>query len=268
MTFFNDSVRNALQDRVISGLTRRERQAREAKNLRTRTGMALTLAVLIGLAIAAGHGGTMSASFTAFGAALGVGGVLGFLFGVPVSSRTPVNIRRAGTVTVSTGAQSSTKGGDVDATQTNSGGVENAGANSGPDKNNGASGAENSAQAGTASLNSGATDGSQASPDSGASDDEADTPPSRASNLEQVADWVTKLLLGGGLTQMQRIPPKIWQWSRMVALGILGGDQRSNEAIIVAQQAFAAGLLVYGFVLGFFAGFLITKLQLGKDVWQ
>jgi hypothetical protein len=67
---------------------------------------------------------------------------------------------------------------------------------------------------------------------------------------------------------MQRIPPKVWQWLRVVALGILGDDQHANENIIVAQQAFAAGLLVYSFVLGFFAGFLITKLQLGKQVWQ
>lgn len=82
------------------------------------------------------------------------------------------------------------------------------------------------------------------------------------SNLEQVADWVTKLLLGGGLTQIQHIPPKVWQWSRNVAIGIDGGSAQ----LVAADQAFAAGLLVYGFVLGFFGGFLITKLQLGKAI--
>ncbi|HVG27774.1 MAG TPA: hypothetical protein VM865_09225 [Acidobacteriaceae bacterium] len=84
------------------------------------------------------------------------------------------------------------------------------------------------------------------------------------SNLEQVADWVTKLLLGGGLTQMGRIPPKIWQWSHAVAMGTLGAA--ADERRIVAEQAFACGLMVYGFILGFFAGFLITKLQLGRAI--
>jgi hypothetical protein len=87
----------------------------------------------------------------------------------------------------------------------------------------------------------------------------------RSSNLEQVADWVTKLLLGGGLTQMQRIPPKIWKWAGLVAIGIVG---KSAAPDLEANQAFAAGLLVYGFVLGFFGGFLTTKLQLGQAVWQ
>ena len=65
---------------------------------------------------------------------------------------------------------------------------------------------------------------------------------------------------------MQRIPPKVWQWSHVVALGIIGDDPRINDRLILAQQAFAAGLLVYGFILGFFSGYLITKLQLGKAI--
>jgi hypothetical protein len=89
-------------------------------------------------------------------------------------------------------------------------------------------------------------------------------PPS-VSNLEQVADWVTKLLLGGGLTQMQHIPPLVWQWSRVVAIGIIG-PAGANEQTIQSHQSFAAGMLVYGFIVGFFSGFLITKLQLGKAI--
>jgi hypothetical protein len=72
---------------------------------------------------------------------------------------------------------------------------------------------------------------------------------------------------------MQHIPPKIWQWSRVVAIGILGKQWDPSgkpcggcEQLILAEQAFACGLMVYGFVLGFFAGFLITKLQLGKAI--
>jgi hypothetical protein len=97
------------------------------------------------------------------------------------------------------------------------------------------------------------------------------------SNLEQVADWVTKLLLGGGLTQVQHIPGLVWQWARWVAIGMLtendlakmadtGTSKNQVEQIILAHQAFAAGLLDYGFILGFFGGFLITKLRLGRAI--
>ena len=51
-----------------------------------------------------------------------------------------------------------------------------------------------------------------------------------------------------------------------IALGIIGDDPKINDRLILAQQAFAAGLLVYGFILGFFSGYLITKLQLGKAI--
>ncbi len=64
---------------------------------------------------------------------------------------------------------------------------------------------------------------------------------------------------------MQRIPPKIWQWSHAVAMGVLGNTPATPPQI-VAEQAFACGLMVYAFVLGFFGGFLITKLQLGRAI--
>jgi len=84
------------------------------------------------------------------------------------------------------------------------------------------------------------------------------------SNLEQVADWVTKLLLGGGLTQMQRIPPQIWKWSYIVATGIapLSSLQRWLPRSRRSQPAFSFTVSF----LGFFAGFLITKLQIGKAI--
>jgi hypothetical protein len=182
------------------------------QTLRYWTSVGLAFAVLIGVLVVMFHGGVLTAGLAAFGAALGLGGVLGFLFGVPGTTQSKA---------VGSG-------------------------NPKPAAENGAAHADQAAI-------------------------DAELPviavKSHAiSNLEQVADWVTKLLLGGGLTQMQRIPPKVWQWAHIVALGIIGGKPGVTEQLVVANQSFAAGLLVYAFVLGFFAGFLITKLQLGKAI--
>ena len=249
-------------------LTQDERQALHDDDLRFKTHVALLIAVLLGIAACMLHcvrtiagpawsyWPAVGAAVTAFGAALGTGGVLGFLFGVPGPEKGITNnVTNAGTGTVAlaTGKDSVNAGGDIDGTAgkppapiaplhkadaTRPAPAKDLAANSGPGKN----------PLPDPTKPSGPARGN-----------------SSASNLEQVADWVTKLLLGGGLTQIQRIPPKIWSWARMVALGILG-PAGGTETAIVAQQAFAAGLLVYGFILGFFSGLIITKLQLGKAI--
>ena len=96
----------------------------------------------------------------------------------------------------------------------------------------------------------------------------ADEPlqPASESNLVQVSDWMTKLLLGGGLTQLQQIPKKIWELAGWVAIGIDPKNPDPTSAAYQANQVFASGLLVYFFVLGFFGGYFITQLQFGKKI--
>lgn len=222
----------------------REIQAREGKALRFRTNLALGAAVAIGVGIAFAHGGETTVSIAAFGAALGLGGVLGFLFGIPGNAKQPVNIGTVNAVAVSgdqegaigTGGRSQTLNADPRLAM------------------------RNPLPAPTA-----IDDAKKAAPPPVVPAPPV-AQPGRTSNLEQVADWVTKLLLGGGLTQMQRIPPKVWQWAHIVAIGVLRNEKGVTDQMIAAEQAFAAGLLVYGFLLGFFAGFLITKLQLGSAI--
>jgi len=231
-------------------LSPRELRSEEEKDLRFWTNFGIAVAILIGFAVIIIHCGVITTGIAAYGAALGAGGVLGFLFGVPGSPKAPVNIKSTGPVAINTGNNSKVAGGNLDPAA--------------PDAAN----AQQSADVQPPALINNAT---PASPDISPAATSPDDPPSAAqntpvSNLEQVADWVTKLLLGGGLTQMQRIPPKIWQWAHIVALGIIGSKTTLTDQLIQAQQAFAAGLLVYGFILGFFAGFLITKLQIGKAI--
>ena len=74
-------------------------------------------------------------------------------------------------------------------------------------------------------------------------------------NLEEVSDWLTKILVGVGLTQLNSIPTKV------VAFGAyfgkpLGGDELTGER-------FAAAVLLYFSVTGFLLGYLWTRLFLG-----
>ena len=258
-----------------AGLTERERRYADDNDLKFWTNFALLTAVLAGVLVAVCHRGTITASITAFAGALGLGGVLGFLFGVPSPTSTGGS-DNVETATITTGDQSIVKVGSFE-TPPPAGAVP-APAPVVPPK------PEAQAQAlqppaVIAPLNNAPNPANAAPPKtemaasatpkaaSPAQPKAVTTKSAPPSNLEQVADWVTKLLLGGGLTQISKIPGKVWQWSYAVAISISGNDASpAAPALIASNQAFAAGLMVYGFILGFFAGFLITKIQLGKAI--
>ncbi|MDH6112180.1 hypothetical protein P3T36_006794 [Kitasatospora sp. MAP12-15] len=107
-----------------------------------------------------------------------------------------------------------------------------------------ASGSGGSGATGSGTTASGATG---ADPTTAA----ADTTPN--TNLEQVSDWLTKILLGVGLTQLSSIWAHLRQLARALAPA-LGG--RSDSA------PFAAALVVYFVLLGFLGGWLLTRLML------
>jgi tetratricopeptide (TPR) repeat protein len=69
-------------------------------------------------------------------------------------------------------------------------------------------------------------------------------------NLEQISDWLTKILVGVGLTQLNNIPLKIWSMADRLKVGFDG------------NQAVAACVLLNFLVCGFFAGYLFTRLFL------
>ncbi|GAA0678910.1 hypothetical protein GCM10010193_35530 [Kitasatospora atroaurantiaca] len=74
-------------------------------------------------------------------------------------------------------------------------------------------------------------------------------------NLEQVSDWLTKILLGAGLTQIGTLPHRLRQLGDALA-PVVGGDE--------GAAGFAASLAVYFTVLGFLAGWLLTRLLLAR----
>ena len=72
-------------------------------------------------------------------------------------------------------------------------------------------------------------------------------------NLEQISDWLTKILVGIGLTQLGEIRLNAARLVDSMAPA-LGAEPQSGP--------FAAGLLTYFSVLGFLAGWLLTRILL------
>jgi hypothetical protein len=71
-------------------------------------------------------------------------------------------------------------------------------------------------------------------------------------NLEQISDWLTKILVGVGLTQLTEIPTQM----KKVATFLAGGLGSPESA------SFALAIIVFFVVCGFLFGFLWTRLFL------
>jgi hypothetical protein len=74
-------------------------------------------------------------------------------------------------------------------------------------------------------------------------------------NLEQISDWLCKILVGAGLTQLTAFPGVMKRYAIFFAPG-LGGFSHS--------PVFAVGLLIFFTVCGFLVGYLWTRLHLGN----
>ena len=74
-------------------------------------------------------------------------------------------------------------------------------------------------------------------------------------NLEQISDWLSKILVGAGLTQIAALPKALNKYAGIIAPGL--GDFSSN-------LDFSVGLLIFFPVCGFLVGYLWTRLHLLK----
>ena len=74
-------------------------------------------------------------------------------------------------------------------------------------------------------------------------------------SLEQIADWLTKILVGVGLVQIQSMPDKLRGLARYVAPGLGAG---------AGSETFALAIFVYFSVCGFVFGFLWARIYLPR----
>jgi hypothetical protein len=76
-------------------------------------------------------------------------------------------------------------------------------------------------------------------------------------NLEQISDWLTKILVGVGLTQIKAIQTVGEQVSSQVSAGLGGGP---------SANVLASAIMVYFVIFGFLAGYLWTRLFLATEL--
>ena len=74
--------------------------------------------------------------------------------------------------------------------------------------------------------------------------------PPPQTNLVEIADWLTKIILGAGLVQLTRLPEPIWKFAQAMAEGVVKGTREpANPPMALAIMGFfsACGLL-YGYL--------------------
>lgn len=72
-------------------------------------------------------------------------------------------------------------------------------------------------------------------------------------NLEDISDWLTKILVGVGLTQLTVFPDHLWDVAGVIAPGLGSGDH---------VQLLALAAIIYYSTAGFLFGYLWTRLYL------
>jgi hypothetical protein len=78
-------------------------------------------------------------------------------------------------------------------------------------------------------------------------------------NLEQVSDWLTKILIALGLVQLGKLASGLDSLAASIADGLGGGS---------AAKTFALALLVYAATNGFLVGYLWTRIGLSMRFRQ
>jgi hypothetical protein len=78
-------------------------------------------------------------------------------------------------------------------------------------------------------------------------------------NLEQISDWLTKILVGVGLTQIREVPPLLAALASYIAPGLGGG---------ISAPSLAVAILIFFSIAGFLASYLWARLYLGGAFTQ
>jgi hypothetical protein len=82
-------------------------------------------------------------------------------------------------------------------------------------------------------------------------------------NLEQISDWLTKILVGVSLTQI----PAIGNAARVLISEVAAGmtpDLKIGEGPSPEARSIAGGIIAYFLAIGFLMGFIVTRTSLPK----
>jgi tetratricopeptide (TPR) repeat protein len=76
-------------------------------------------------------------------------------------------------------------------------------------------------------------------------------------NLEQISDWLTKIIVGLGLINLKQVPELVMRLSNFMA-PVMGAD----------SNVFAAAVFLYFSVIGFLGGYITTRLWLAGAFYR
>ena len=78
-------------------------------------------------------------------------------------------------------------------------------------------------------------------------------------SLEEVSDWLTKLLLGIGLVQLGKVPGLLRSYSKVI---------NADSGALPNSEGFGIAIIVYFSILGFLGFYLITRLYLQRALGE
>jgi hypothetical protein len=81
------------------------------------------------------------------------------------------------------------------------------------------------------------------------------------SNLVDISDWLTKILVGAGLVELTKIPHALWALCAALAAGL---RSCGSAACVAESQTFSLAILLFFFPAGFLIGYLWTRLYYQK----
>ncbi len=82
-------------------------------------------------------------------------------------------------------------------------------------------------------------------------------------NLEQVSDWLTKILLGASLTQLGQAPASLERLANALAPAVAAFAQaETRDDVRTSVTVFIGALVVAAAILGFIAGWLVARAWL------
>lgn len=81
-------------------------------------------------------------------------------------------------------------------------------------------------------------------------------------NIEQISDWLTKMLIGIGLSQLDDFPRLIWHYASRLTEGISTLGSVCDQRGICTSPAPASCLILFFLICGFIEGYLATRLLL------
>lgn len=79
------------------------------------------------------------------------------------------------------------------------------------------------------------------------------------SNLNEISDWLTKIIVGVGLVQLNKIPGKMGELASYLGAGLRNCTGDSSDPCTKNSEALALGIVIFFITVGFLFGYIWTR---------